>query len=1050
MSRCASRTASRLRPSAPRVSPASRASSRRGPPDEPRRPRRARTTTADARAPTTIGAEIRVDERVEVDRRVLRWGSAESSRRPSSAAASRRRCYPLAASSLHRRRRVRAPTPTTHRGGPPDHGQARPRQQSRPGQRRRSSARPPARHRRRDRAGAPDRRPDRRGGGARRRARGAIVAEEQAADDARRRTTERRRARRRRVERRPARIARGPAAEEYAYVARDVRRIALDRRLADPVPARPLVVIAPERRPARSDPRRPGPARARSGRDCYSVEVGPRSHRRYLPPGTRSRGIRWSTPPSRANCARAHLDGTVVDPGHRDYDRLRRVYNAVIERRPGAIVQAATASDVQKVVRIAADTGLPLAVRCGGHSFAGLGTCDDGIVCDLSRMNAVLVDPQTRTVDVGGGALLGDVDAAGERYGLVTPAGVVSHTGVGGLTLGGGMGYLSRRFGLTIDNLIEADIVTADGRLSRVDADEQPDLFWAIRGGGGNFGVVTRFKFRMHDLGPVSIRRWTHPAAAIGGDPDAIPRRGGDAPRELTTAFIATRDELLLRAIWTGSRSARMRPWTASRSHEGSRTPRSDMTFVELQRVERRAPAMGSAVLLQGRVPRRDGRSCHRRHRATRSRTCRYPDLEVYCLQLGGAVGDIDEDATAYSGRAAAFYWISQGVWDRPDDDERAIAWCRRTARRLGELSMSANYVNEQADTGVAHSAYGESKYRRLAQLKWRYDPMNVFRLNQNIEPIAGLASATIAPCPPPADAAGARPEALFQPPPERQPLAARMRPRDLEEFVGQEPPRRRARAAPPQRRARPPRRRSCCGARRGPARPASPACSRTRSAPHFATLSAVMSGVAEVRATIAEAQERLDAPRHAHRPVPRRDPPLQQGPAGRAPAARRGRHGHPHRRDDREPLLRGQRRAPVADARLAARAADRRGGRRPSSGGRSTDAERGLAGRARARAAASRSADDAVRAPRRRSPAATRGRRSTSSRARPRWPRTRRSATPTGHVAPAARGRRGRRPAARPRLRPRRRRPLRHGLARSSRACAATTRTPRSTGWRR
>jgi FAD/FMN-containing dehydrogenase len=162
---------------------------------------------------------------------------------------------------------------------------------------------------------------------------------------------------------------------------------------------------------------------------------------------------------------RAGLDGTVIDPNHRDYDRLRRVYNAVIDRSPGAIVRVVTPSDVQKVVRIAAESGLPLAVRCGGHSFAGLGTCDDGIVCDLSQMNTVVVDPNSRTVDVGGGALLGDVDAAGARYGLVTPAGVVSHTGVGGLTLGGGMGYLSRRFGLTIDSLIEAEIVTAEGRV---------------------------------------------------------------------------------------------------------------------------------------------------------------------------------------------------------------------------------------------------------------------------------------------------------------------------------------------------------------------------------------------------------------------------------------------------------------------------------------------------------------------------------------------------------------------------------------------------------
>src|SRR5205085_12457037 len=177
----------------------------------------------------------------------------------------------------------------------------------------------------------------------------------------------------------------------------------------------------------------------------------------------------------------ARLGGTVVAANHADYDRLRRVYNAAVARNPRAIVQAATPSDVQKVVTIAVDSGLPLAIRGGGHSFAGLGTCDDGIVCNLSPMNEVHVDPRARTVEVGGGALLGDVDAAGERYGLVTPAGVVSHAGVGGLTLGGGMGYLSRRFGLTIDHLVEAEIVTADGRRSRVAADEQPELFWAIR-----------------------------------------------------------------------------------------------------------------------------------------------------------------------------------------------------------------------------------------------------------------------------------------------------------------------------------------------------------------------------------------------------------------------------------------------------------------------------------------------------------------------------------------------------------------------------------------
>jgi FAD/FMN-containing dehydrogenase len=430
----------------------------------------------------------------------------------------------------------------------------------------------------------------------------------------------------------------------------------------------------------------------------------------------------------------AQLDGVVVDASHPDYDRLRRVYNAVIDRRPAAIVQAATVSDVQKLVRIAADTGLPLAVRCGGHSFAGLGTCDDGIVCDLSRMNAVVVDPRTNMVDVGGGALLGDIDVAGEQFGLVTPAGVVSHTGVGGLTLGGGMGYLSRRFGLTIDNLVEADIVTADGQRSRVDSANEPELFWAIRGGGGNFGVVTRFKFRMHELGPVSISRWTYPSSATAQTLARYREAAADAPRELTAAFIASKDELSLRAISTGS-------IVGGHSVErfafpgGVQDPRTDMTFVELQRASDDLLPWGRRYYSKGGfLAEMDDRVIGVITNSLEEMPIQ--GLEVYCLQLGGAVCDLDEDATAYSGRAGAFYWISQGVWDSPDDDEHAIAWCRRTARRLGDLSMRTNYVNEQADTGIARSAYGESKYRRLAQVKGRYDAMNVFRLNQNIEPM--------------------------------------------------------------------------------------------------------------------------------------------------------------------------------------------------------------------------------------------------------------------------------------------------------------------------
>jgi FAD/FMN-containing dehydrogenase len=433
--------------------------------------------------------------------------------------------------------------------------------------------------------------------------------------------------------------------------------------------------------------------------------------------------------------ARARLDGAVFDPEHADYDRLRRVNNAVIERRPGAIVQVATANDVQKIVGIAASRRVPLAVRCGGHSFAGLGTCDDGIVCDLSRMKAVVVDPQARTVEVGGGALLGDVDAAGERYGLVTPSGVVSHTGAGGLTLGGGMGYLSRRFGLTIDNLIGVDIVTADGRLLRVGRDEEPDLFWAIRGGGGNFGVVTKFRFRMHALGPVLIRRWAYPIAAAA----EILRRYRDAvtdgPRELTTAFTLGPESLQLRAIWTGSTSGADAIIERFTGFPGAiQDPKVDMTFVELQRASDDLLSWGRRYYSKGGFfGAMDDRVIDAMTEPVASMPV--PGVEIYCLQLGGAVNDVDEDATAYSGRAGAFYWISQGVWDNPGDDENAIAWCRRTAGQLMSLSLKTNYVNEQADIGIARGAYGEAKYRRLAHLKWRYDPTNLFRLNQNIEP---------------------------------------------------------------------------------------------------------------------------------------------------------------------------------------------------------------------------------------------------------------------------------------------------------------------------
>jgi FAD/FMN-containing dehydrogenase len=433
--------------------------------------------------------------------------------------------------------------------------------------------------------------------------------------------------------------------------------------------------------------------------------------------------------------ARSHLEGVIVDRNHAQYDRLRRINNSLIERLPAAVVRARSTSDVQHVVRIAAQHGSLLAVRCGGHSFPGYSTCDEGIVLDLSLLNHVTVDAPARIAEVAGGALLGDVDAAGLEHGLVTPAGVVSHTGAGGLTLGGGMGWLSRRFGLTIDNLLGAELVTADGRFVRASADEEPDLFWAIRGGGGNFGVVTKFRFRMHPLGAAMIRRWLYPVS----EAPAVLRRFRDvlagAPRELTTLFVLMPNGLMITALCSGS----------SHGAETALTPfgtlgyatslsNGELTFLELQRLSDERMAWGRRYYSKGGFfgPLEDS-TIEAIVRAME--TAPISEAEVYCLQLGGAVGDVTESATPYSGRAAAHYWITECAWDNPEDDARSVAWGRNTAATLTPLSLRGNYVNEQSETGIAQSAYGEEKYNRLARIKWRYDPTNLFRLNQNIEP---------------------------------------------------------------------------------------------------------------------------------------------------------------------------------------------------------------------------------------------------------------------------------------------------------------------------
>lgn len=434
---------------------------------------------------------------------------------------------------------------------------------------------------------------------------------------------------------------------------------------------------------------------------------------------------------------RALFDGEIIDPGHREYDKYRRVWNATADRLPGAIVRARTVSDVEKAVAIAAQEGAVLAVRGGGHSLPGLSTCDDGVILDLSLMNAVQVDREAQQAEVQGGALLGDLDRAGVPAGLVVPAGIVSHTGVGGLTLGGGMGWLSRRFGLTIDNLLAVDMVTADGRSRRVSGETDPNLFWAIRGGGGNFGVVTRFVFKMNDLGPVLIGKWTYSVAEASEVLKRFNELARAAPREITAGFFLSPDELTVIAIGSGPQ-ANGEDHIASFGALGQTTSSSlgEMSFLDLQQMHDETMAWNRRYYMKGLFLREiDNAAIVRMIQDIAEAPT--AETEYYVLQLGGAVCDVEEDATSYSGRNAGFYCLMGTAWDDKKSDEPNIGWGRTAANRMTEIAMSRNYVNEQTEASkeIARQSYGEDKYRRLAKLKGRYDPTNLFRLNQNIEP---------------------------------------------------------------------------------------------------------------------------------------------------------------------------------------------------------------------------------------------------------------------------------------------------------------------------
>jgi FAD/FMN-containing dehydrogenase len=447
--------------------------------------------------------------------------------------------------------------------------------------------------------------------------------------------------------------------------------------------------------------------------------------------------------------------GRVIAPDDAEYDSARAVWNGAIGRRPRFIARCIGVADVVAAVRFARESDLDIAIRGGGHNVAGTAVCDDGIVIDLSAMRGVRVDPVERKAWVQGGALWGDVDHETQAHGLATTGGIVSHTGVAGLTLGGGVGWLMRKHGLTIDNLLAVDIVTAGGKRLRASEDEHPDLFWALRGGGGNFGVVTSFEFRLHSVGPTVVAGpilWDANDAGevlrfyrdfIRDAPDelgTVVRFGTAPPLTVIPAELHWRPVILVGTCYAGAIRDGER---ALRPLRAFRTPLLDLagptSYVGFQ------SALDSTVLhgwnyywKSTHLPelRDDLIDAIVEH----AFSCTSPRSYVAIFHLKGAVSRVPEGATAFGNRQASHAMTLDAVW-RPGEDfgDRDTAWTRRFFGDLAPFreGVYVNFLGGDENPGRVREAYGDSVYDRLVDVKTTYDPENVFHHNQNIRPRA-------------------------------------------------------------------------------------------------------------------------------------------------------------------------------------------------------------------------------------------------------------------------------------------------------------------------
>jgi FAD/FMN-containing dehydrogenase len=448
---------------------------------------------------------------------------------------------------------------------------------------------------------------------------------------------------------------------------------------------------------------------------------------------------------------RKGFKGKVITPGDREYEESRKIWNGMVDKRPAIIARCAGTQDAVNAVNFARDNGIQLAVRGAGHHIAGNSLCDDGLVVDLSHMRAVKVDVAAKRAIAEGGATLGDFDEATLAHGLATPVGINSTTGIAGLTLGGGFGWLSRKYGMTVDNLESAEVVTAKGEAVRASASENSDLFWALRGGSGNFGVVTKFEFRLHQVGPDLL-------SGLIVYPFSEAKRVLQQYRE----FVAKAPDEL--TVWTVLRKAPPLPFLPADVHGKevvilALLHAADPTKGEelIQPLRKFGKPVGEHVGVQPFTAWQKAfdplltpgaRNYWKSHNFTTiadglidvvieyAKRLPSPHCEIFFGAIGGATMRPAPDATAYAHRDAAFVMNVHGRWETPAEDERCIAWSRDYFQASATFASAGAYVNflTPDETDRVKVAYGQN-YDRLATVKRKYDPENLFRTNWNIKP---------------------------------------------------------------------------------------------------------------------------------------------------------------------------------------------------------------------------------------------------------------------------------------------------------------------------